>query len=309
MKNYLRGGCNMEKENTITIPIHQQWSGMTIQSLFHMQWLAPKKLVHHLRLEKRVSINEESAIWTTPLTTGDRLSISLPEELNKTVLPSQYMPQIVYEDEHLLIVNKPANMDTHINQKQELDTLANAVSSYLRSHGDYRKIRAIHRLDKDTTGAILFAKHALSHAVLDRMLLNKQIERTYWALAEGTIQKNNFTIQGSIGRDRHHPTRRRVSKTGQQAVTHCHVLHLFHKKKLSLIECSLDTGRTHQIRVHLSHIGHPLAGDLLYGGRPIFQRQALHARKLAFIHPFTLKRIECIASFLDTPSIFERFKY
>lgn len=299
----------MEEENIITIPIHEQWSGMTIQTIFHKQWLAPKKLVHHLRMEKRVTLNGKAANWTIPLTSGDQLSICLPIERNETVLPSKHQLQIVYEDEHLLIVNKPANMDTHINEKHELNTLANAVSFYLQSKGDYRKIRYIHRLDKDTTGAILFAKHALSHAILDRMLLNQQIERTYWALAGGIIRKNNFTIHEPIGRDRHHPTRRRVSKTGQQAITHLRVLQLFPKERLSLIECTLETGKTHQIRVHLSHIGYPLAGDLLYGGRPIFKRQALHARRIAFNHPFTLNSIECIAPFIDKPAIFERFKW
>ncbi|MFK4998252.1 RluA family pseudouridine synthase [Bacillus sp. N9] len=144
--------------------------------------------------------------------------------------------------------------------------------------GDHRKIRHVQRLDKDTSGAILFAKHSLSHAILDRMLLNHQIERVYIALADGLMKESRFTINEPIGRDRYHPTKRRVSKTGQLAKTDFQVCHTFPNKRLTLVECRLNTGRTHQIRVHLSHIGHPLAGDRLYGGRPIFPRQALHAK-------------------------------
>src|SRR5690606_7932252 len=123
----------------------------------------------------------------------------------------------------------------------------------------------------------------------------------------GMIESKNGKITEPIGRDRHHPTRRRVSKTGQQAITYYRVINTFRKENLSLIECSLETGRTHQIRVHLSFIGHPLAGDKLYGGSPKFSRQALHARKLEFIHPFLLKKVQVTASFLDRPSIFEKF--
>lgn len=266
-----------------------------------------KKLVHELRTEKRVWINGKPAQWTSRLNGGDTIEINLPHEMNDTVNPLKYPLQVLYEDDHLLVVNKPARMSTHINDSNEDTTLANAVAYYLESKGDCRKIRHAHRLDKDTTGAIIFAKHALSHALLDRMLQNDTVERSYLALADGTMKNNTFTINEPIGRDRHHPTRRRVSKTGQHAVTHCRVLNTFSKEKLTLIECSLETGRTHQIRVHMSHIGFPLAGDQDYGGSSFFSRQALHARKLSFTHPLTLEPIECIAPFLDTPPIFDSF--
>ncbi|MEK3887570.1 RluA family pseudouridine synthase [Bacillus sp. FSL K6-3431] len=296
-----------QQECTINVHVYDQWSGMSIQSLFRTQWLAPKKLVHQLRMEKRVSVNDSLAIWTAPLEAGDDIFITFPNELNNTIIPFKTTIQIVYEDEHLLIVNKPAGMATHVNEQNEMDTLANAVAFYLQGQNDNRKIRHIHRLDKETTGAIIFAKHALSHAILDQMLENNEIDRTYLALTDGLMKKSTFTIRAPIGRDRHHPTRRRVSETGQQAVTHCKILKTIPEKQLSFIECKLATGRTHQIRVHMAHIGFPLAGDQLYGGRPIFQRQALHARKLAFVHPFTLKRIDCTAPFLDKPYIFEPF--
>lgn len=192
MKNYLRGGGNMlkqQQECTINVHVYDQWSGMSIQSLFRTQWLAPKKLVHQLRMEKRVSVNDSLAIWTAPLEAGDDIFITFPNELNNTIIPFKTTIQIVYEDEHLLIVNKPAGMATHVNEQNEMDTLANAVAFYLQGQNDNRKIRHIHRLDKETTGAIIFAKHALSHAILDQMLENNEIDRTYLALTDGLMKK------------------------------------------------------------------------------------------------------------------------
>ncbi|MBW8351708.1 RluA family pseudouridine synthase [Bacillus sp. IITD106] len=281
--------------------IHEQWNGMNIEHLLRTEWKVPKKLVHHLRMDKAITVNRNIANWGTPLQQGDELFISLCEE-NNMIAPFAYPLEILYEDDYLLIVNKPSGMATHPNDT-ERNTLTNAVVSYLQV--DFP--RHIHRLDKNTTGAVLFAKNIFSQAVLDRMLAAREIKRTYLALADGMIESKNGKITEPIGRDRHHPTRRRVSKTGQQAITYYRVINTFRKENLSLIECSLETGRTHQIRVHLSFIGHPLAGDKLYGGSPKFSRQALHARKLEFIHPFLLKKVQVTASFLDRPSIFEKF--
>ncbi|MGA9225314.1 MAG: RluA family pseudouridine synthase, partial [Mesobacillus sp.] len=135
-------------------------------------------------------------------------------------------------------------------------------------------------------------------------LEDRQIKRTYLALADGIIRQNKGTINQPIGRDRHHPTKRRVSETGQKAITHFKVLERFKQKDLTLLQCSLDTGRTHQIRVHFSHLGHPLAGDSLYEGSTDFNRQALHAVKLELFHPFTQEKIICHAPFIDQPPIF-----
>ena len=153
--------------------------------------------------------------------------------------------------------------------------------------GERRKIKHVHRLDRDTTGAILFAKHALAGSILDKTLEERSIKRTYFALVHGQLKRKKGTIQEPIGRDRHHPTKRRVSASGQPAITHYELLEYNSKQNLSLIQCQLDTGRTHQIRVHLSSIGHPIVGDKLYGGKPLFERQALHAGKLVIPHPFT----------------------
>jgi 23S rRNA pseudouridine1911/1915/1917 synthase len=151
---------------------------------------------------------------------------------------------------------------------------------------------------------VLFAKHSFVGAILDKMLEERKIRRTYVAITDGLIAKKKGTINAAIGRDRHHPTKRRVSPTGQSAITHYKVLDTFPNKNRTLIQCQLDTGRTHQIRVHLSNSGHPITGDILYGGKPDFSRLALHAARLEFIHPFTKENIICFAPFLDRPAIF-----
>ncbi|MGV3466413.1 MAG: RluA family pseudouridine synthase [Heyndrickxia sp.] len=295
----------MEKQDKwFEIEIPEKWDKITVDSLFRKTWVAPKKLIHEFRMEKSVKVNGDNAIWERPLKSGDFLQIALFQEEDFGVIPDAIDINVLYEDDHLLVVNKPAGMETHPNEAGQHHTLANAVAYHLKQKGEQRRVRHIHRLDKDTTGAVLFAKHAFSHALLDRMLNERTIKRTYLAIVQGIIKDRAGVIDQPIGRDRHHPTRRRVSKTGQNAVTRYKLVQTFPSKKLSMIECNLDTGRTHQIRVHLSSIGHPLAGDVLYGGKPIFKRQALHARKLVFTHPLTEAKIECIAPFLDVPPIF-----
>jgi 23S rRNA pseudouridine1911/1915/1917 synthase len=287
-----------------TIDIPKQWETRTIESLFKDHWKAPKKLVHELRMDKSVLVNGQEAHWTSPLHLGDTLSIPFFKPEVSIVQPTYLDIAILYEDDHLLIANKPAGIDTHPNSEEDDQSLLNGVAFHLQSKGELYYIKHIHRLDRDTTGAVIFAKHRMAGAILDRLLEERKIKRTYMALVEGKLKNSSGTISDPIGRDRHHPTRRRVSPTGQTAVTHYNV-HVYEAKKdTSLISCQLDTGRTHQIRVHLSSIGHPLIGDILYGSSVKLSRQALHAYKVEFTHPFTEEKILCKAPFTDSPSIF-----
>jgi 23S rRNA pseudouridine1911/1915/1917 synthase len=286
----------------ITIP--EQWTTFTLDSLLRSVWKAPKKLVHSFRMEKKIQINGETPNWNNQLITGDKLQIKLFQPEEYQVSPTFLDIELLYEDDHLMIFNKPAYMDTHPNEPGQNDTLLNAAAFHLQTKGESLNPRHIHRLDRDTTGTVLFAKHALIGAILDRMLEERQIKRTYLAMTDGLMSKNKGTINKPIGRDRHHPVRRRVSNTGQPAITHFEVIKRLHKEKRTLIRCSLDTGRTHQIRVHLSDLEYPLSGDVLYGGSNVFNRQALHAVKIEFVHPFTEETIVCHAPFQDHPPIF-----
>jgi 23S rRNA pseudouridine1911/1915/1917 synthase len=288
------------------IIIPRQWAGRTIEELFKVIWEAPKKLTHLFRMNQKILINGKSPDWNSPIEFGSKLQIKLFEEEEILIPPSYQEVPILYEDDHCIVFNKPPYMSTHPNNPAlDRDTLVNAAAYHMQLNGELRNVRQIHRLDRDTSGAILFAKHPLSGVILDRMLENREIKRTYIALVHGLIKTKKGVINAPIGRDRHHATRRRVSPTGQEARTNYEVLKLDKDKNLSYIKCSLDTGRTHQIRVHFSHIGHPLAGDVLYGGKPIAGRQALHSAKIQFLHPFTQEMIVCFAPFIDQPPIFK----
>jgi 23S rRNA pseudouridine1911/1915/1917 synthase len=256
-------------------------------------------------MERNILLNNETPNWTSPLAFGDRLQINVfqPEEPN--VIPAFHEVDVLYEDDHLLILNKPPGMDTHPNAPGQTDTLANAAAFHVQSEGSSLNVRHIHRLDRDTSGAVLFAKTSFAGAILDKMLEERKVKRTYLAVADGKLKNRKGTIDRPIGRDRHHPVRRRVSKTGQAAITHYEVVSWLKKEQQTLIRCSLETGRTHQIRVHFSDIGHPLAGDKLYGGSGTYKRQALHAVKMELNHPFTEELIICHAPFMDHPPIFK----
>ena len=286
----------------ITIPA--KWENVTAEALMREIWQAPKKTVHQMRMDKSVILNGLPLNWTIPLHTGDELSFSL-EEKEYGLIPAEMPVDILYEDAHLLIANKPSGMNTHPNDpKKEKDTLANAVAFHLQQKGEKVEVQHIHRLDRDTTGAVIFAKHALVKGILDRLLAERKIKRTYWAVVHGLVNQKRGTINKPIGRDRHHNTRRRVSPSGQEATTHFKLLDENTGKDLSLVELVLDTGRTHQIRVHMSSIGHPLAGDTLYGGKPISERQALHAKFIELPHPLTEERLRFEAPFLEKQPIF-----
>lgn len=288
------------------IIVPDSWSTFTVDHLLRNVWRAPKKLIHTIRMEKKLLINGEIPNWDQLLVAGEKLQLNIFQPEKFEGIPSYQDVDVLFEDEHLLVLNKPADMDTHPNESQQEDTLLNGAAFHLQANGENLKPRHIHRLDRETTGAVLFAKTHLASAILDRLLEERKIKRTYLAITDGIIAKKKGTINKPIGRDRHHPVRRRVSHTGQPAITHYEVLKYFKNENKTLIRCSLDTGRTHQIRVHLSDINHPLSGDVLYGGTDAFSRQALHAVKMDIPHPFTGEIVTCHAPFLDNPPIFKQ---
>jgi len=213
--------------------------------------------------------------------------------------PSDWMElNILYEDEFTLVVNKPAGIEVHPSEKGQRKTLAHAVAAYYEMTGQDLRIRHVHRIDKDTTGPVLYAKNEFAHYQYDKGMREKTIGRVYLALVEGNVEGDKGKIDKPIGQDRHHSTRRRVSDTGDPAVTHYEVVERFADH--TLVRLHLETGRTHQIRVHMASINHPLAGDGLYGGkRGVISRQALHGERLIWHHPWTGEKMNVVAPLPD----------
>lgn len=229
------------------------------------------------------------------LLAGDYFRVRLLETVDSDGIVPVSMPlSILYEDEDILVINKPADMPVHPSIGNYTNTLANGVAAYLDAKDEHSPFRCINRLDRDTSGALILAKNAFSAAVLSTQMRNRQIRRTYLAVVEG-ITPPNGTISAPISRVDDSVIERHVDfLRGEPAVTHYERLEV--KNEHSLLEIHLETGRTHQIRVHMGYIGHPLPADYLY--HPVydcFKRQPLHSLQLEFRHPVTDKSMCLLA--------------
>ena len=229
------------------------------------------------------------------LLAGDHFRVRLLETVDSDGIVPVLMPlSILYEDKDILVINKPANMPVHPSIGNYTNTLANGVAAYLDAKNEHSPFRCINRLDRDTSGALILAKNAFSAAVLSTQMRNRQIRRTYLAVVEG-ITPPNGTISAPISRVDDSVIERHVDFLhGEPAVTHYERLET--KNEHSLLEIHLETGRTHQIRVHMGYIGHPLPADYLYHPEyDCFKRQPLHSLQLEFRHPVTDKSMCLLA--------------
>ena len=234
---------------------------------------------------------------------GQRLSITLPPAQGGTLVPEATPLRIVYEDDDLVVIDKPPGMAVHPSAGHSAGTLVHALLAYspaLSTAGGAERPGIVHRLDKDTSGLIIVAKHDDAHLALAKHLKERRVEKTYIALVEGHLKQPEGTIDAPIGR---HPSQRRmmaVVPEGRESKTRYLVLKEF--DAYSLVELRPETGRTHQLRVHLTSIGHPVAGDRVYGRSKRdarFPRQFLHAQRLVFAHPSSGQRIEVEAELAD----------
>lgn len=247
-----------------------------------------------------VRLNGEEALFYFPLKNGDLLEISLEEEHpSENIVPVDLPIHIIYEDEDLMVIDKPADMPVHPSIGNYENTLANAAAWYFHRQDIPFVFRCINRLDRDTTGLLILAKHMLSGAILSDQMKKRAIHRTYLAITEGKTDPAG-TIDSPIGRTDQSLILRQVDhENGDSACTH-YLQKCWHPKTfypetlpvpqdgLSLVQLQLETGRTHQIRVHMTSIGHPLIGDTLYNPETVLMnRQALHSYRLAFTHPVT----------------------
>lgn len=234
-----------------------------------------------------IVLNGERGFRRSVLKEGDRLVVTVPEvESGENIIRTEMDLDILYEDEDILVINKPAGMPVHPSMGNYENTLANGIAWYFSQKGEDFVYRCINRLDRDTTGALILAKNPLSAAVLSVQMKRRQIRRTYLALVDGVLPESGV-VDAPIARMEGSVITREVNfETGESAVTHYERLAV--GRYYSLAELHLETGRTHQIRVHMKYIGHPLPGDYLY--HPDYrriQRQPLHSFQLEFTHPIT----------------------
>lgn len=245
-------------------------------------------LIRRLRHTEQSILKNGSPVYTTyRLDEGDSLAVTLPEEHgSENIVPVPMDLDIRYEDRDLLVVNKAADVPIHPSQGNHDNTLANGIAWYLGEKGEAATYRAINRLDRDTTGLLILARHALSACMLSEMVRTHAIRRCYLAAASGLVPPEGV-IDAPIARTCDSTIERCVDfERGDSARTHYRTLCYNRDTDCSLVELRLETGRTHQIRVHMKHIGHPLPGDFLYNpDYRLIGRQALHSWQLDFIHP------------------------
>lgn len=301
--------------------VTEEDAGMSVEQIVRQKLNVSGRMMQRLTRSKGILLNRKPPFLQRQVKAGDQVAIRVVERQPKGQpqlersrrqvpesnasspvgrdraagqVPALPLIELLYEDDHLLIANKPAGMIVHPIRQEQDGTLVHALSALFAQRGEPVSVHPVHRLDKDTSGAILLAKSSYGHQLADRLLREGGIHREYVAVVGGQLADGSGTIDAPIGRDPKHPTRRRVTTEGDAAVTHYEVMK--RSPYVTMVRVWLETGRTHQIRVHFAHIEHPLTGDTLYGGaRGLMRRQALHAESLTFHHPLLDQKLRCEA--------------
>ena len=261
-----------------------------LRDILSAKLLLSHSLVVRLKQQNKIKVNGYTAHVNYLINAGDIITIDMDLTEESKIIPEPIPLDIIYEDVDFLVVNKPAGMSTHPSRQGGTGTLANAVTHYWQELGRNTLFRPINRLDKDTSGLILIGNSQFAHQGIFNQVKGRTIERSYIALVEGLMVKDSSRIDQPIARQDDKSRRRIVHSDGHPAVTHYQVLDKYPGH--TLLSLRLETGRTHQIRVHLSFLGRPICGDLLYGcASPLIDRQALHANKLRFTHPRSGKEV------------------
>ncbi len=251
------------------------------------------RLLLKLINKKNIFVNDKNINTKNIAKVNDIIKIDFNyEEDNSNIVPTKMNLNIVYEDDWLLIIDKPDGIPIHPSQLHYIDSLSNGIKYYFDTIKLKKKIRPVNRLDLNTSGLVVFAKNEYIQECLIKQMAST-FKKTYLAITQGQFQHINISqiINAPISRKSGSIIERCINANGQTSITHYKVLENF--IDYSLVECTLETGRTHQIRVHMSSIGHPLIGDTLYGKKSnLINRQALHCNQLSFLHPITKKHLE-----------------
>ncbi len=282
-------------ERIITYTIDEQFHGNTILQFLKNKLYTGKTIITLKKTPEGILLNGTWAYVNQKISSGDILTVKITEnESSEKIVPENIDLDIVYEDEDILVVNKPADMPVHPSQNHYSGTLSNGIAYYFAAQGKPFIFRCVNRLDRDTTGLTILCKHQLAGGILSDMVSKRLIKRTYLAICtdDGSLPENG-TVDAPIARKEGSTIERVVDfEKGEHAVTHYRKLTHIPDKNISLIQLQLETGRTHQIRVHMKYIGHPLIGDDLYESDcSLIKRQALHSYSLRFTHPVTLQEM------------------
>jgi pseudouridine synthase, RluA family len=254
------------------------------------------RLIRSASINKKIFVNGQVVKMNRVLTLGETIKIDLEKDESQDIAPEKMDIDIVYEDEDILVVNKKPFMVVHPTKSYQSGTLANGIINYFMESNQNCIVRLVSRLDMNTSGLIIIAKNQFSHGMLSKEMSENKVEKRYLAIVHGIMKEKHGTIDQPIYKPEgiENGTRRIVDERGQRSITHYKVIEEFNEA--SLVECKLETGRTHQIRVHLNHLGHPIYGDTLYGygeeEEALIKRQALHAYGLNFKSPRTGEELE-----------------
>lgn len=268
----------------------------TIKEVLKDYFCISDRLLTKLKKSNQIYLNNENTYINHTLSLNDTITVNLDfEEESENIVPKEIPLNIIYEDEALLIINKDYNMPVHPSILHFEDSLSNGIRFYFDKIGLKRKIRPVNRLDKDTSGIVIFAKNEYIQEALIRQMKNGLFKKEYLAILVGILEKQSGTINAPIARKENSIIEREINPLGETAITHFELIKNFEydNQKLSLVKFILETGRTHQIRLHSKYIGHSILGDTLYGSNSnLVYRQSLHAYKVSFVHPITKENLK-----------------
>ena len=283
-------------ERIITYTIDNASTGLRIEQYLRRRGYSYQNLARLKKMRESILLNGAWTYMRTAVKDGDILTVHIQEPESSPNIPPVKLPlDIVYEDEDIVVVNKPAGMPVHPSLNNYENSLANGLMYYYQEQGKPFIFRCTNRLDRDTSGLTVVAKHMVSSSILSSMGMRHEITREYLAIVRGALNPSEGTIDAPIGRTGSSLIERKIDfENGERAVTHYRVVE--EQNGHSLVSLILETGRTHQIRVHMKYIGHPLVGDYLYNpDMEYIDRQALHSHRLSFTHPVTGEKMEFTA--------------
>ncbi len=280
-------------ERILTYPVPPLEEGLCVAQFLKKRRYSSANITDLKKMEESILINGSPAFMVARLHAGDVLTVRIRELVSSPKIPPSPIPlNIVYEDEDLLVVNKPADMPIHPSMHNYTNSLGNAAAWYFAQQNCPFVFRCINRLDHNTSGLTIIAKHLVSGSILSSMVKGREIHREYLGIVRGTLTPPSGTITAPLGRKPGSIIERTIDfENGESAVTHYQAIAV--RNGHTLVRLHLETGRTHQIRIHMKYLGHPLIGDSLYNpDMEWIQRQALHSYRLCFTHPITGEAME-----------------